>query len=126
MKMTGLSCGGQGGPGTVSTVMHAVLNETPVLLVKGSGNAADLIADAVLLRFGYESSRQLASLSDNQRALTALVHGYVRQDSSLSGLCKDYSGLIDALEDPDDILTYSVQVCRAHLLFLVAIGSAVA
>lgn len=106
----------QGGPGTVSTVMHAVLNETPVLLVKGSGNAADLIADAVLLRFGHENSRQLSVLTDNQRALSALISGYVRQGSSLSGLCKDYSGLIDHLEHPNESLALNVQV----LFFLIS------
>eukprot|EP00961_Rhodomonas_salina_P261064 3528152-Rhodomonas_salina.1 len=36
----------QGGPGTVSTVLGAVTNGTPALLVRGSGKAADLIAGA--------------------------------------------------------------------------------
>eukprot|EP00961_Rhodomonas_salina_P197103 2660313-Rhodomonas_salina.1 len=36
----------QGGPGTVSTVLTAARQGTPVLIVKGSGKAADLIAGA--------------------------------------------------------------------------------
>jgi hypothetical protein len=36
----------QGGPHTVQKALEAVRNGTPVLLVKGSGKAADLLADA--------------------------------------------------------------------------------
>lgn len=38
----------QGGPGTVNTVLSALKKRMPVLLVKGSGQAADLIADLIL------------------------------------------------------------------------------
>jgi hypothetical protein len=38
----------EGGPGTIATVYHAVKNLTPVLLVRGSGRAANLLSDAVL------------------------------------------------------------------------------
>jgi hypothetical protein len=38
----------QGGVTTVSKVHESVFNGTPVLLVKGSGKAADLIADCVV------------------------------------------------------------------------------
>ena len=41
----------QGGPGTVDTVLHSAKGGTPVLLVRGSGKAADLISDAVLLQY---------------------------------------------------------------------------
>ena len=41
----------QGGPGTVGTVMEATLNGTPALVVRGSGKAADLIADCTLMRY---------------------------------------------------------------------------
>lgn len=36
----------QGGPGTVKTVISAIEANSPVLIVKGSGKAADLIAGA--------------------------------------------------------------------------------
>ena len=41
----------QGGKNSVNTVLHAVQNGTPSLLVLGSGKAADLISDAVMLQF---------------------------------------------------------------------------
>ena len=37
----------EGGPGTVDTVFAAAANRTPVMLVRGSGRAADLLADCV-------------------------------------------------------------------------------
>lgn len=40
----------QGGPGSVGTVLAAVQQNIPSLLVRGSGKAADLIADAVVLK----------------------------------------------------------------------------
>mmetsp|Transcript_27590 Transcript_27590/g.65469 ORF Transcript_27590/g.65469 Transcript_27590/m.65469 type:complete len:1092 (-) Transcript_27590:365-3640(-) len=40
----------QGGPGTADTVLSAARAGTPILLVRGSGKAADLIADSVLLQ----------------------------------------------------------------------------
>ena len=40
----------QGGPGTVGTVLNAVMQDIPALLVRGSGKASDLLSDAVLLK----------------------------------------------------------------------------
>eukprot|EP00292_Cryptomonas_paramecium_P011106 CAMPEP_0113701736 /NCGR_PEP_ID=MMETSP0038_2-20120614/24757_1 /TAXON_ID=2898 /ORGANISM="Cryptomonas paramecium" /LENGTH=324 /DNA_ID=CAMNT_0000625695 /DNA_START=331 /DNA_END=1302 /DNA_ORIENTATION=- /assembly_acc=CAM_ASM_000170 len=37
----------EGGPGTLATVAAATRNGTPVILMKGSGRAADLIADCI-------------------------------------------------------------------------------
>ena len=39
----------QGGPGTIKTVRNAAGNGTPVLLIRGSGKAADLLADVAIL-----------------------------------------------------------------------------
>ncbi|KAJ1481845.1 hypothetical protein T484DRAFT_1805932, partial [Baffinella frigidus] len=41
----------QGGPGSIQTVLDSVKIGTPALLVRGSGKAADLLADATLLQF---------------------------------------------------------------------------
>jgi hypothetical protein len=37
----------EGGPGTIRTVHSAVQNRTPVMLMYGSGRAADLLSDAL-------------------------------------------------------------------------------
>jgi hypothetical protein len=44
----------EGGKGTIETVYNAVKNEIPVLLVRGSGRATDLMSDLVLLKFGEQ------------------------------------------------------------------------
>lgn len=54
----------QGGPGTVSTVLGAVTNGTPALLVRGSGKAADLIADMILLRQNDDTAVSLSPRQD--------------------------------------------------------------
>ena len=40
----------EGGPGSVDTVQKASAQEIPCLVVRGSGRAADLIADTVILK----------------------------------------------------------------------------
>jgi hypothetical protein len=47
----------QGGPGSIQTVHDAVKHGTPALLVRGSGKAADLLADATLLQFSKVRER---------------------------------------------------------------------
>ena len=37
----------EGGPGTIQTVWEAARRQMPVVIVKGSGRAADLLADVV-------------------------------------------------------------------------------
>ena len=49
----------QGGPGSIQTVYDAVKHGTPALLVRGSGKAADLIADATLLQFSKVREREI-------------------------------------------------------------------
>ena len=58
----------QGGPGTVGTVLNAVMQDIPALLVRGSGKASDLLSDAVLLK-------RIAHVAENfeQQQLWALL-----------------------------------------------------
>ncbi|KAI8496653.1 Transient receptor putative cation channel sub M member 2 [Branchiostoma belcheri] len=42
----------QGGPGTLETVYHGVSNNTPVVIVEGSGGAADILA------YGFNHSKE--------------------------------------------------------------------
>ena len=60
----------EGGPGTINTVVNAAKNSTACLLVKGSGRAACLLSDAVLLKDLKTSPKVLDS---QQEAFTAFL-----------------------------------------------------
>jgi hypothetical protein len=60
----------EGGPGTINTVVSAAKNSTACLLVKGSGRAACLLSDAVLLKDLKTSPKVLDS---QQEAFTAFL-----------------------------------------------------
>jgi hypothetical protein len=60
----------QGGPGTINTVLSAAKNGTACLIVKGSGRAACLISDAVLLKDLKSSSK---AHDTQQEALAAFI-----------------------------------------------------
>jgi len=64
-----------GGPGSVSTVKEAASNGTPSLLVRGSGKAADLIADCVLARYSpdHELGQEASSRDENQKLLMEVL-----------------------------------------------------
>jgi hypothetical protein len=53
----------QGGPGTVDTVLKACRSGTSALLVRGSGQAADLLSDAVCLQFTPSHSAHVSWLN---------------------------------------------------------------
>jgi hypothetical protein len=61
----------EGGPGTINTVLSAAKNGTACLLVKGSGRAACLISDAVLLR---DLKTTPKVLDHQQEAMLAFLH----------------------------------------------------
>ena len=42
----------EGGPGTLETVHQAIANNTPTVLVKGSGRAADILA------YAYQNAKE--------------------------------------------------------------------
>jgi hypothetical protein len=60
----------QGGPGTINTVLSAAKNGTACLIVKGSGRAACLISDAVLLKDLKSRSK---AHDTQQEALAAFI-----------------------------------------------------
>ena len=60
----------QGGSGTINTVLSAAKNGTACLVVKGSGRAACLISDAVLLKDLKSSSK---ARDTQQEALAAFI-----------------------------------------------------
>lgn len=63
----------QGGPGTVDTVHGAVLAKTPVLLIKGSGKAADLLADSVTQMALVRSRERAGRLTQREQHLWDLL-----------------------------------------------------
>eukprot|EP00961_Rhodomonas_salina_P185515 2504815-Rhodomonas_salina.2 len=63
----------QGDPGTPHVVRQAVEEGTAVLVVKGSGKAADLVADLVLLRLPLEHKLHQLGKTPEQQELEKLV-----------------------------------------------------
>ena len=59
----------EGGPGTLDTVFESVKNATPNLLVRGSGRAADLLSDFVLLRYSESHSAHVLHRDYKQKKL---------------------------------------------------------
>ena len=59
----------------MSTVLEAACNGTPCLLVRGSGKAADLIADCVLARYSqdHELGQEASARDENQKLLMAFL-----------------------------------------------------
>ena len=54
----------EGGPGTIATVINALVNGTPCVVIEGSGRAADVLAYAVNL---FEKLNYSDSLSEEDR-----------------------------------------------------------
>jgi hypothetical protein len=63
----------QGGKGTVDTVRAAVENGTPVLVLRGSGKAADLISDAVMLQYAPSHTAHTKHRNPEQRKFWSLL-----------------------------------------------------
>jgi len=61
----------QGGAGAIRTILHAVNDNIPVLLVRGTGKATDIIADCVCLKFpiGHPKHLERTRLSHRQKIL---------------------------------------------------------
>ena len=91
----------QGGATTITKVFESVSNGTPVVLVKGSGKAADLLSDAMI--YYHSSSRQkgLAVWDDFSRSVSSSS-----QSSSAVGSSKD--------GDPSDITALMQRLLAYH------------
>lgn len=90
----------QGGPGTIDTVLNAAVNGTPCLLVKGSGQAACWMSDAVLLKHSKTSPKVLDA---QQEALSRfLVHDLkMKRDKTHSF---NYVELVERLRETQKLL----------------------
>jgi hypothetical protein len=86
----------QGGPGTVDTVLNAVVNGTPSLLVKGSGQAACLMSDAVLLKHTRNLEDQNGMFDDKQQALSNFITKELKMTRKQDGSF-DYNALVNRL-----------------------------
>ena len=85
----------QGGPGTVDTVLDAVVNGTPSLLVKGSGQAACILSDAVLLKHTNNLEDQNGMFDDKQQALSHFLSHDLKMERKRGAL--DYKELVRRL-----------------------------
>lgn len=94
----------QGGPGTIGTCLAACKENVPLLLVKGSGKAADVIADAVLLKFksGHVKYVPEDSMSKEMKGLLEYLKDFCSFQEHVqchtAEHCVDYSEIIDALQ----------------------------
>jgi len=101
----------QGGPGSIDTALLATQAGTPSLFVRGSGKAADLISDAVLLRF------------------TSIHPAFVKHRSALQCSLWDFLVICGVRSDPNDEETtvYSwdsaIDRIQQELIFLDRAGS---
>ena len=60
----------EGGPGTIDTVRHALLNGTPCVIIDGSGRAADVLAYATkLFNKLKQGDKLIGELNDKLRTL---------------------------------------------------------
>ena len=91
----------QGGAGTVRTVKDAVMNATPALLIKGSGQAACLMADAVVIKDYKNSRNQKTMLDEQQKKLLQFVDFimFVFQIESDTKGSFSYTKLIECLRE---------------------------
>ncbi len=81
----------EGGPSTINTVSSAAEAGTSCLLIKGSGRAACLMSDAVLLKDSKSSPKGLDS---QQQALEALMVEDLRMKKDLKKGSYDYKKLV--------------------------------
>ena len=87
----------QGGPNTVDTVRNAVVNSTPSLLVKGSGKAACLMSDAVLLKCTKNLQDQKGIYDNKQHALSQFFTEDLQMKRDAQGSF-DYKKLVARLK----------------------------
>jgi hypothetical protein len=103
----------QGGPGSVETVRHAARAGTPCLLVRGSGKAADMISDAVLLRYAQIHPAYLKHRNPVQRQFWDFLRlcGVEESDHNGSGIhdcktamirIKQEISFLEATADPEN------------------------
>jgi hypothetical protein len=83
-KIASVSICVQGGPGSVETALRTTQAGIPSLFVRSSGKAADLISDAVLLRY------------------TSIHPAFVKHRSSLQSSLWDFFVLCGVRSDPND------------------------
>ena len=107
----------QGGPGSVKTVLDAVSNDIPCLLVKGSGQAADLLADCVMSRFSPEHEQGVEPVARTHNVKRLMVFftefcGLKTGERSDDGLEKDH---IIRQPDSDDHGCFHLSVVRQKL-----------
>jgi hypothetical protein len=83
-KIASVSICVQGGPGSVETALRTTRAGIPSLFVRSSGKAADLVSDAVLLRY------------------TSIHPAFVKHRSSLQSSLWDFFVLCGVRSDPND------------------------
>ena len=101
----------QGGHCSVRTVKDAVMNATPALLIKGSGQAACLMADAVVIKDYTTSTNQKTMLDEQQQKLLTFVEFmmFVFQIQSGKQGKFNYTKLIECLKESSRKLEIAVR-----------------
>ena len=107
----------QGGPGTIQTVADATANFTPSLLVRGSGKAADLMSDCVLMRFGPQHDHYTQPL-DRDRKQRLLMSFFASECGLLTEDVTSVGGGSDVVHDwsSDDYQCYNLAGVKAVLM----------
>ena len=101
----------QGGPGSIDMALRVTQAGTPSLFVRGSGKAADLVSDAVLLRF------------------TSVHPAFVMHRSALQQALWDFLVICGVRSDPNDeetrVYSWELAIDRIEqeLIFLDRAGS---
>ncbi|EGD74678.1 hypothetical protein PTSG_06043 [Salpingoeca rosetta] len=98
----------QGGPGTVRTCLEAVRDGIPIVVVNGSGKAADAIAYAFNLLHHSHSDKY------SQAGLTTLVREQLsrtQQDDEVAGLVKQ---VLECASNKEQVFVYEVDFYGRH------------
>ena len=126
----------QGGPGSINTVLDAARNGTPCLVVRGSGKAADLIADCVLMRFSpeHDLGLEVTARDERQKDLISFLVEHCGLDAdpdsdasdvidnpnSDNDKCYNFSGVqarlnrvVQAIKDADDSVELGKELVKA-------------
>ena len=114
----------QGGPGTIQTVLDATCNGTPALIVRGSGKAADLIADCELMKYSPEHDRgiQPDSWDQNQKRLMAFLTScglktHINDPESSDDKCFDFTDVrawLSKVVDRENAREYMKELNQEH------------
>eukprot|EP00054_Salpingoeca_dolichothecata_P012515 m.69394 g.69394 ORF g.69394 m.69394 type:complete len:1427 (-) comp19982_c0_seq1:42-4322(-) len=99
----------QGGPGTIETVRKAVEAKTPVVVIEGTGKAADLLAYAYRLLHGTSNAERTLS---NEELRNNIIETFPKM--SAAEIDETLSKILEAVDDEDKITLYSLDEHGDH------------